>query len=413
MSIAFILKGYPRLSETFIAQEILGLEQASLDQSGLDINIYSLRHPTDNKTHQITNEIKANVNYLPEYLFHQPWLLFKSWLKSRNMAGYAKAFAIFKADFKRDHSINRIRRFGQACILASQLPKNTTRIHFHFLHTPASVARYAAIMRNLPLSGSAHAKDIWTSPDWELKEKLDDLDWLVTCTNHGAEYLRNLCKDPNKIILAYHGLDLNRFPVNNKIYSTSDGRNINAPVKIISVGRAVEKKGYDDLLLALSNLPKDLNWQFCHIGGGELSDKIKQQAKDLGIIDKMDFLGAVPQTIVLDYLKKSDLFILASKIAKDGDMDGLPNVLMEAQSQGLCVISTDVSAIAELIDHGKTGYLVPPNDHASLNKAIFTLITDNSMRQRLAVAGAKKTRLEFDAKPLLTKLAKLFHDKNH
>ncbi len=408
MSIAFILKGYPRLSETFIAQEILGLEQ-----SGLDINIYSLRRPTDKKFHPITDEIKASVNYLPEYLFYHPWLLFRSWLKSRNMTGYAKAFAIFKADYKRDNSINRIRRFGQACILASQLPQNTRRIHFHFLHTPASVARYAAIMRNLPLSGSAHAKDIWTSPDWELKEKLNDLDWLVTCTNHGTKYLRNLCENPNKIILAYHGLDLNRFPVNDKIYSTRDGRNINAPVKILSVGRAVEKKGYDDLLLAFSNLPKDLNWQFYHIGGGELSTKIKQQAEDLEIINKITFLGAMPQTAVLDYLKKSDLFILASKIAKDGDMDGLPNVLMEAQSQGLCVLSTDVSAIAELIEHGKTGYLVPPNNHTALNKAMEMLITDSSLRQRLAIAGAKKTRLEFDAKPLLTKLAKLFNDKNH
>ncbi len=407
MTIAFILKGYPRLSETFIAQEILGLEK-----SGLDINIYSLRRPTDKKTHPITNEIKADVNYLPEYLFDQPWLLFKSWLKSRNMAGYAKAFTIFKADFKRDNSINRIRRFGQACILASQLPHNISRIHFHFLHTPASVARYAAIIRNLPLSGSAHAKDIWTSPDWELQEKLDDLDWLVTCTNHGAKYLRDLCKNPNKIILAYHGLDLARFPVNDKIYSISDGHDINNPVKILSVGRAVEKKGYDDLLLALSKLPKNLNWQFNHIGGGELSNKIRKQAEELEIIDKIKFLGAMPQTAVLDYLKKSDLFILASKIAKDGDMDGLPNVLMEAQSQGLCVLSTDVSAIAELIDNGKTGYLVPPNDHMELNKAIENLITNSKLRQKLAMAGAKKTRFEFNAKPLLTKLAKLFDDKN-
>ena len=403
MSIAFVLKGYPRLSETFIAQEILGLERR-----GLDINLYSLRHPTDKTHHPVHEEIKAVVSYLPEYLTQEPLRALKCWFKARRMAGYANAYKIFKADYARDHSANRIRRFGQACVLASELPKDTSQIHFHFLHTPASVARYAALMRGIPFSGSAHAKDIWTSPNWELSEKLDDLEWLVTCTDYGAKHLRTLSGDPEKVILAYHGLDLARFPASNKTYSTSCGNVSDKAVEILSVGRAVAKKGYDDLFAALGKLPKGLNWRFTHIGGGELANEIKKQAKDAEILEKISFLGPQPQAVVLDYLKQSDIFVLASKIAKDGDRDGLPNVLMEAQSQGLCVLSTTVSAVPELVDHYETGYLVEPGDIDALNLGLNTLITDAKLREKLARTGEEKTRQSFDSKELLDQLVTLF-----
>ena len=407
MSIAFVLKGYPRLSETFIAQEILGLERR-----GLDIDIYSLRHPTDKTHHPVHGEIKAKVNYLPEYLTHEPMRLLGSWAKARRLKGFNRAYEIFKADYARDKTANRIRRFGQACVLASELPKNTTQIHFHFLHTPASVARYAAIMCGLPLSGSAHAKDIWTSPDWELTEKLSDLEWLVTCTAYGANHLRTLSPDPTKVILAYHGLDLIRFPETNKVYSTSCGRETDKAVQILSVGRAVPKKGYDDLFTALGNLPKQLNWHFTHIGGGSLLKTIKKQAEDAGILEKVKFLGAQPQAVVLDKLKQSDVFVLASKVAEDGDRDGLPNVLMEAQSQGLCVLSTTVSAVPELVDHYDTGYLVEPGNHTALKDGLETLIIDANLREKLARAGEEKIRQAFNSKYLLNDLVELFKTDN-
>ncbi len=145
--VAFVLKGYPRLSETFIAQEILGLERR-----GLDIRLISLRHPTDTATHPVHAEIRASVSYLPEYLHSQPLRVWRGWRKARKLPGYRDAWAAFSADLKRDRTRNRLRRFGQACVLAAELPQDVVRLHFHFLHTPASVTRYAAIMRQLTLS---------------------------------------------------------------------------------------------------------------------------------------------------------------------------------------------------------------------------------------------------------------------
>ena len=155
----FVLKGYPRLSETFIAQEIRALEQR-----GLVIRIASLRHPTDRKTHPIAAEIKAAVDYLPEYLYREPLRVWRGWRRARRLPGYRAARTAWLRDLRRDRSPNRGRRFGQALVLAAELPATVQHLHAHFLHTPASVARYAAMMTGRPWSASAHAKDIRTTP---------------------------------------------------------------------------------------------------------------------------------------------------------------------------------------------------------------------------------------------------------
>lgn len=403
MSVAFVLKGYPRLSETFIAQEIRGLEAR-----GLPIRIVSLRHPTDKQRHPVHGEIEAPVSYLPEYLYREPLRVLKGYRAARRLPGFAKAWWAFLADLRRDFTANRMRRFGQACVLAAELPADVTRLHFHFLHTPASVTRYAAMMRKLPWGGSAHAKDIWTSPDWDLREKLADLDWVTTCTAYGARHLKSLAPAPAKVHLDYHGIDLDRFPRADRTYTRTGGNAGEEPVTLVSVGRLVAKKGYDDLLAALGRLPKDLNWRFIHLGGGTLSDRFKQQAADLGISDRIEWRGAQPQTRVLEALRTADLFVLASKISEDGDRDGLPNVLMEAQTQGLAVLATDVSAIPELIDDGETGLLVPPQDPDALATALARLIREPDFRERLGRAGDMRVRQTFDAHTCLDALAAKF-----
>ncbi|HYL25550.1 MAG TPA: hypothetical protein VEV21_14260, partial [Burkholderiales bacterium] len=159
LRVAFVVKGYPRLSEAFIAQEI-----AALERRGLDILIVSLRRRTDDRLHAVHREIRAAVHYLPEYLYREPLRVLRAWRAVRKLATYRNARAIWLRDLLRDPTPNRIRRFGQALALAAELPRDVGRLHAHFLHTPASVARYAAILRGLPWSGSAHAKDIWTTP---------------------------------------------------------------------------------------------------------------------------------------------------------------------------------------------------------------------------------------------------------
>ncbi len=371
------------------------------------LRIYALRHPTDKAVHPVHAEIKAPVNYLPEYLRDDLPRVLKAWWRVRGLSGYAVARNTWLRDLLRDRSANRVRRFGQALVLASELGADVVRLHAHFLHTPASVTRYAALMRGLPWSGSAHAKDIWTSPQWELREKLASCDWLVTCTATNRDYLDTLAP-AGRVDLLYHGLDLSRFaaPVAGARYR--DGSGPAAPVQIVSVGRLVEKKGTDVLLEALAQLPSDLHWRLVHVGGGPLRAVLGEQAQRLGLGARITWRGAMAQDELLTVYREGDLFALASRIATDGDRDGLPNVLMEAQSQGLACIATDVSAIHELIRNEVTGLLVAPESPAALAAGLARLIRSPELRSTLGAAGQLRVASEFTAQANLRRLADKF-----
>ena len=403
-NIAVVLKGYPRLSETFIAQELLELERA-----GLSLRLVSLRHPTDKARHPIHSEIKAEVSYLPEYLHQEPWRVLKGWWSSRKRKGYRAALRAFLSDLRRDFTRNRLRRFGQALVMANELPEDTNWLYAHFIHTPGSVTFYTHIMTGIPWSCSAHAKDIWTSPDWELTEKLDNAAWTVTCTKTGFEHLNSLCSRKNGVHLVHHGVDLSRFANEERSQSTRDGSDPNDPVRIFTVGRAVAKKGLDVLIDALAQLPSDLNWTWTHIGGGVLSDQLSDHIQRLGLSDRAKMLGSKPQQFVLQTYRDSDLFVLPCRVAEDGDRDGLPNVLVEAQSQALACISSPISGIVELIEDQENGLLIPPDDANALAQAIETLARDPQLRKRMGEAGAKKVTADFDHRKEIKNLLTLFN----
>ena len=466
--IVVLLKGYPRLSETFIAQELLGLERA-----GLDLVLVSLRRPTDAKRHPVHDEIRAPVVYLPEYLHEEPLRVLRGLVKSFRAPGFGVAFRQFLKDLPRDLSRNRFRRFGQAAVLAGEFPEAGGWLHAHFIHTPASVANYASRMLALPFSVSAHAKDIWTSQDWELADKLSTADWAVTCTKSGHAHLQTLA-GPNRdrVHLSYHGLDLDRFPpveagaspplacrpsppqggrsdgemsrpsptlpIEQGFHSQPisplvgemagrpeggdtptacdcgeatpprDGSDPEDPVTVISVGRAVPKKGYDVLLKALARLPADLHWRFVHAGDGGERGKLQKLAEDLGIAQKIAWLGAVDQKDVLAAYRRSDIFALACRITPDGDRDGLPNVLVEAASQRLACVATDISGIPELFETGENGLLVPSEDVEAFSGALERAIRDPALRHRLGAAAEAKVRGSFDHHTSIAQLKALF-----
>lgn len=397
--LAVVVKGWPRLSETFIAQELVALEEG-----GHRFDIWSLRFPTDKKTHPLHERLQAKVRYLPEYLWQEPDRVEKAREHARLLPGYAAAYAIWRKDLRRDLTHNRIRRFGQACVLATELPEETKGLYAHFLHTPASVTRYAAIMRGLPWSFSAHAKDIWTSPEWELREKLDPAQFGArfgaTCTAVNAQHLRDLSVDPSRINLVYHGLDLGRFPDPPE----RPKRDPHDPFHMLSVGRLVEKKGFDRLISALALLPEDLDWHWTHIGGGDLKDTLSHQARTDGIAERITWRGACDQPEVIAAMRSADLFVLPSRIAQDGDRDGLPNVLMEAASQKLAILSTPVSAIPEFIDNGRHGVLVADAPE-QLASAIVSLANEPDSTAQLAQAAYTRLTEEFLMHPGIARLS--------
>lgn len=391
--VAIVVKGYPRLSETFVAQEILGLKRL-----GLSFEIVSLRLPTDKKTHPVHDEIDARPLYLPEYLYTDPIRVARGWRIARRLPGYKAALRLFLKDWRRDPTPNRGRRFGQALVLAAELPEETGLLYVHFLHTPGSVARYAATMRGLPFAVSAHAKDIWTIPDWEKTEKLGDCAFLVTCTAANAAHLRALAPDPSRVGLVYHGLDFSRFPEpRGRAASLRDGSDPSDPVRILTVGRLVDKKGHAGLIEALARLPPSLAVTLDIVGGGPLKKELSALAGRLGVGSRVRFLGSMAQAEVLRRYEEADLFALNCRISDDGDRDGLPNVLMEAQSQGLACLSTDVSAVPELLIEGETGLLVPPDDVPALAEALGRAIADPALRARLGRAGLARVRSTFGA----------------
>jgi len=326
-SIAVVLKCYPRLSETFIAQEIHALESA-----GFDLTLVSLRHPTDKKTHPVNAEIRAPVIYLPEYLYQEPLRVFNAWRKARRMPGYRKA-------------------------------------------------------RNQWLAAAA---------------------WTVTCTAGGAAHLRTLAGQPEKVNLVYHGLDLSRFQRFPDRAATRNGSDKADPARLLTVGRAVAKKGLDTLVEALALLPDELSWHWTHIGGGELHEALKAQVKRLGLDGRVTLLGSREQVEILSAYRSSDLFVLPCRIAPNGDRDGLPNVLVEALSQGLACISTPVSGITELLTDEVNGLLVPPDHPEALAAAIARAIGDPALRERLGKAGAERVHAEFDHKATIGRLIALF-----
>ena len=400
--IAFVLKGYPRLSETFIAQEIRALELA-----GLDILIVSLRHPTEPKRHALHDEIQAVCHYLPEYLHQAIGRVARAAWRCRGFPGLLPTLGSWLRDLRRDFTRNRVRRFGQALVLAAELPDDVALLHAHFMHTPASVTRYAAGFMQTGWSCSAHARDIWTSPEWEKSEKLDDCAWCVTCTDANYQHLSGLTKHPERVELLYHGLDLQRFGPAVQSPSARDASQAGDPVVIVSVGRAVEKKGYDTLLHALALLPAKLFWRFEHAGGGDLS-ALKSLADTLGIAARINWHGPRSQEEVLALYHGADLFVLASKMAADGDRDGLPNVLVEAQSQGLACVATRISAIPELIESGVNGTLVEPGDAAELGAAIAELLRSPERRAQMGRLGEAKVRSQFSLQPGINRLAARF-----
>ncbi|MEM7070815.1 MAG: glycosyltransferase [Pseudomonadota bacterium] len=402
MSLAFILKGYPRLSETFIAQEIAGFEER-----GYPLLIVSLRKPTDQLTHPVHQRIQAPILYLPEYFYQEPRRCLKAFFHCFCNYSLKNVMRAWFQDFCRDRSVNRMRRLIQAMVLACELPTHIHHLHFHFMHSPASVSVYTSLIKKLPFSGSAHAKDIWTSPVWDIKNKIEKSSFICVCTQAGEYALRNMSDQQDKIKLIYHGIDLKEVSVKK---TAKPAQNLShTPFQIISVGRIVAKKGYDHVLQALALL--DFEWQFIHIGPGS-NKTLKQQAQTLGISPHIVWKGSLSRPDILHLMRQSDLFILASKIVENGDRDGLPNVLMEAAGQKLAMVASDVSAIPELIEDQKTGLLVEPQNPQQLADAITHLHANPVLRFKLAEQAYDLLSTKFDHQCWLDRLEQIFKLKH-
>ena len=316
--------------------------------------------------------------------------------------GPRRVLAQWWRDVRRDPTANRWRRLGQAFVLAAELPAlgATDLLYSHFIHTPCSVTRYAATLLRMPYAISAHAKDIYTSPDWELQEKLDDAVWTVTCTKGNVAYLSDRATNPETVNLVYHGLA-------DQTPDAAATRVDDGVLKLVTIGRAVRKKGLDTILEALAKLPADIKWHWHHVGGGELLSELEKQGEALGLSNRIMWHGAQPQAAVRAQLAAADLFLLASRVTGDGDRDGLPNVLMEAAVYEVPAVATTTGAIPEFVENGQSGVLVEPDDVTAFADAITALARDPERRRAYGKAINARLEQEFTFDKCLSPLVEL------
>lgn len=422
--IGYVLKSYPRTSETFIANEIYLLEQL-----GLRLRLFSILDLTDPQRHAVVDATKAPVQYLPQVTslsdtFFPVWLwnnapkFFRShWrlLKIRPAAYLSTLLLALRFAFKyRTDSLwqhSFIKEFLQAGFIAEQvLAIGTIRhLHAHFCHSATTVAMMASRMCGVPFSFTAHAKDIYVqalNPSDLLPTKLRRAKFAVTCTEANHNHLRNLGVHNTPIHTVYHGLDTRQFAPRESAERES------ASPLLLTVGRMVEKKGFPVLLQAC-RLLNDGGVQFRCLfisGAGVGEPEIISLIHELDLADVVTVQPAVTQEELQKIYHRAALFVLPCQIAENGDRDGIPNVLVEAMAAGLPVVSTNISGIPELIEDGISGLLVPEKDASRLADAIAKLIASPALRVDLGRAAREKVCRQFDAEQNVKTLHRLFLD---
>ncbi|EGB15231.1 glycosyl transferase group 1 [Pseudodesulfovibrio mercurii] len=409
-TLGMVLKGYPRISETFISNEIRLLEEM-----GFKIHIYSMRAPRENFSHESIKRIKAKVTYLPEsMIWGLPRLLYHNIRLFLRMPGrYLDCLKIMKKRFRlapKKHTwVKHMLQAGyivQKSVLDDGV--DLGHLHGHFAHTPTTVTMYAAFLADVPFSFTAHAKDIYTQDPRRIMDKVERARFVVTCTRYNEQYLREHVANGNPIHCVYHGINLDLFSPNGRAPEAKP------PYNILTVARFVEKKGIDTVLQALAELrAQGLDFRYTLVGEGKakFNRRIKHLVHDLGLDDVTTLTGTITHDEVIRLLDHTDCFTLGCRKAKDGDRDGIPNVVAEAMATGVPVAATDVSGVPELVTHERTGLLCPSNDPRALAEIIRRALTDNDLRRTIIPAAVERAHAVFNNKVLIRQLGEIY--KSH
>jgi glycosyltransferase involved in cell wall biosynthesis len=425
--IGYILKAYSRTSETFISNEIYLLEN-----EGLRLSIFSLKKLQGQQRHGFIDMIKAPVTYLPQTTSAEKDLfIFWLWKNLPQFAAYhgklwrLKPIAYLKtlllvlvmclryrASAIAAPNWGFIKEFLQAGFIALKVLESgcIRHLHAHFCHTTTTVTMLASKLSQIPFSFTAHAKDIYRkdlNPGDLLALKMRNAKFAVTCTGANREYLDRYRPQTTPLYTIYHGLDAALFTPGND--GSVAGDQASHPL-ILSVGRLVEKKGFNYLVEACRIL-RDRGHAFkCLIVGGEdqYADKIRSLIAQLDLNGIISLHDAVTQEELRRFYRRATVFTLPSQVMENGDRDGIPNVLVEAMAMELPVVSTNISGIPELIEDGTDGLLVPQKNAEALADALERLLNDRDLRQAFGKAARAKVCRHFDSKRHVTMLKDLF-----
>lgn len=360
--IAYVLKMFPRFSETFILSELLELER-----TGVEVHIYSLKQPIDTRRHADVDRIQGPVTYVPEITWSNARQFLRPHLSvaGRHPVGYLRVAGAACRRSAKSRSWSSIKRFLQAGYIGDSLRRERiTHVHAHFASSATSVARDLRQMLGASYSFTAHAKDIFIDSVARdpLIQKLQLARFVVTISDYNVEHLRSI--EPTATIHhIYNGLDLDLFRPAHPIPQN--------PPLVLAVGRLVEKKGFDDLIRACALLhDRGRSFRCEIIGTGDQEPILRDLIRSHGLEDRVTLPGPIPREELIERYPHASVFVAPCVVGSDGNRDGLPTVLIEAMALGVPVIATPVTGIPELVRDGHTGVIVPERNPEALAAAI-------------------------------------------
>lgn len=430
--VAYLLKAFPLLSETFISSEIHRVER-----TGIPLRIFVIKPRDDREHHPAVDRIRARPDYLPptqrlsettrtRWLIRNvpqfvPDIVRTLRLRPRGLLR-ASAFALRESVLARRSmwswpKISYVRDLLLALALASRIldRPEIRHLHAHFAHETTTIAWLTSMITGLPFSFTAHAKDVYAermNPRGLLTRKLSAAAFAVTCTEANRKHLARIANG-TRVHRVYHGLndDFSRFVADPlPLMRRHDN------LRVLGVGRLVAKKGFDLFVEACGILQQEsVPFQAAIVGedddvgdGVHVGDALRHRISDLRLTERLRMLGQMGQAELFRQYLGADVLCLPCRVLSNGDRDGIPNVLIEAMSCGVAVVSTRVSGIPELVEDGINGLLVPENDSKALAAALVRLHEDRELRERLARAGRETIRERFDGDRLAQELASLF-----
>ena len=400
--VGYILKMFPRFSETFILSEILELER-----QGLELRIFSLKRPDDGVFHADVARVRAPVTYLPESVL-------------RAGPAYAAAHReVFGWDRRRylrwlwstmRRAIQKrrpagLKHFLRAGFIAPLLRREGIgHVHAHFATSATSVALHLHELAGVSYSFTAHAKDIYrhSVESDSLERKLRSARFAVTVSDYNRRYLAHL-GGAERLVRIYNGLDVDRFAPN--------GRAREEPPLVLAVGRLVEKKGFADLICACALLREDGCSFRCRIAGkGELEPELRTLIVELDLEERVELVGPIPREQLLTVYRRASVVVAPCVIGADGNRDGLPTVVVEAMALGVPVVATDVTGIPEVVEDGRTGLLVPQHHPEALATAIRRVLAEPAWAEAMVRAGRARVEREFDLRANVASLRNLLQE---
>ena len=394
--IGYVVSTWPRLSQTFVLNEILALERW-----GLPLRIFSTKAPRAEPVNAKVAKVRAPVTYL-NFRGRRRAILHANLRIARDLPGRYFHSMIRALGYGQ---LGLLWRFFQAGYLADLVRReHVTHLHAHFTTAPTQIAMFTHELVHVPYTFTAHARDIYADTQAELlRAEMECAQAVVTVSEYNREYLHRIKPDLNgKVRCIDYGLDLSEFSF--RWPRASDP----SPI-ILAVARLVEKKGLGDLILAADILRKrGHSFRVQIIGDGELRHALRRRIAEYGLQDCVTLLGAQPHEKVRLAYERASVFVLPCVVAADGDRDGLPNVLLEAMASGVPVVTTRVVGIPELIESERDGLLTPPSEPPALAKTLERLLTDAHLRDRLVRAARSKIEERFSIDGSAKRLLQLF-----